>query len=142
MGPPPRSLAVEANDCFMVSGLCRPNRIQGCGAHRASKRASLGSFILDQQERRRPREMNLDRGVPIQGCVKTQAFNLLHRSGLAPPTPSGGGGPAGPRLGEGERSCTDLDRAGGFWRESRLAAGSASDALWEKWRMTGAPFPP
>src|SRR6516164_1115059 len=71
MGPPPRSLAVEANDCFMVSGLCRPNRIQGCGAPRASKRASLGSFILDQQERRRPREMNLDRGVPIQGCVKT-----------------------------------------------------------------------
>ena len=33
-------------------------------------------------------------------------------------------------VGEGERSCTDLDRPGGCGRESRLAAGSANDALW------------
>jgi hypothetical protein len=32
MGPPPRSLASEANDCFMVRLLRGANRIQGCGA--------------------------------------------------------------------------------------------------------------
>src|SRR6201993_5596950 len=32
MGPPPRSLAVEANDCFMVRVQHGSNRIQGCGA--------------------------------------------------------------------------------------------------------------
>ena len=32
MGPPPRSLAAEAIDCFMVRIPCGPNRIQGRGA--------------------------------------------------------------------------------------------------------------
>jgi hypothetical protein len=32
MGPSPRSLAVEANDCFMVRPLREANRIQGRGA--------------------------------------------------------------------------------------------------------------
>ena len=32
MGPPPRSLAAEANDCFMVWSQHGANRIQGCGA--------------------------------------------------------------------------------------------------------------
>jgi hypothetical protein len=32
MGPPPRSLAAEANDCFMVRSQCGGNRIQGRGA--------------------------------------------------------------------------------------------------------------
>src|SRR6267378_7298178 len=32
MGPPPRSLAVEANDCFMVRVQHGSNRIQGRGA--------------------------------------------------------------------------------------------------------------
>lgn len=32
MGPPPRSLAAEAIDCFMVGIPCGSNRIQGRGA--------------------------------------------------------------------------------------------------------------
>ena len=32
MGPPPRSLAAEANDCFMVRPQHGANRIQGCNA--------------------------------------------------------------------------------------------------------------
>jgi len=45
MGPPPRSLAAEANDCFMVRLRQGANRIQGCGAKfRAQWRAPLGSF--------------------------------------------------------------------------------------------------
>ncbi len=32
MGPPPRSLAPEASDCFMVRFLRGGHRIQGCGA--------------------------------------------------------------------------------------------------------------
>src|SRR6516225_5759225 len=35
MGPPPRSLAAEANGCFMVRVRHGPNRIQGCGARDA-----------------------------------------------------------------------------------------------------------
>jgi len=45
MGPPPRSLAAEAYDCFMVRTRQGSNRIQGCGAMlRAPRRAPLGSF--------------------------------------------------------------------------------------------------
>ena len=45
MGPPPRSLAAEANDCFMVRTQHGDNRIQGCGAEsRAQWQAPLGSF--------------------------------------------------------------------------------------------------
>ncbi|MEA2727889.1 MAG: hypothetical protein QOF70_2364, partial [Acetobacteraceae bacterium] len=32
MGPPPRGLAAEANDCFMVRPQHGANRIQGCNA--------------------------------------------------------------------------------------------------------------
>ena len=47
MGPPPRSLAAEANDCFMVRPPRGANRIQGRGAiSRALWRAPLGSFAV------------------------------------------------------------------------------------------------
>src|SRR5271168_5112783 len=46
MGPPPRSLAAEANDASW-SGPAGSNRIQGCGAKsRAQRRAPLGSFAI------------------------------------------------------------------------------------------------
>lgn len=46
MGPPPRILAAEANDCFMVRLRQGANRIQGCGAKfRAQWRAPLGSLL-------------------------------------------------------------------------------------------------
>ena len=45
MGPSPRSLAAEANDCFMVRVPCGSNRIQGRGAMLCAQwRAPLGSF--------------------------------------------------------------------------------------------------
>ena len=45
MGPPPRSLAAEANGCFMVRPPRGANRIQGRGAILcAPRRAPLGSF--------------------------------------------------------------------------------------------------
>jgi len=53
MGPPPRSLAAEANDCFMVR-TCGSNRIPGCGEEfRAQKAGSprvgcLSSHSIDQ----------------------------------------------------------------------------------------------
>src|SRR5260221_4378326 len=47
MGPPPRSLAAEANDCFMVRVPRGPNRIQVCSASlRARSQAPLGSFSI------------------------------------------------------------------------------------------------
>ena len=51
MGPPPRSLAAEANDCFMVRLRQGANRIQGCGASfRVQWRAPLGSFSAQTAE--------------------------------------------------------------------------------------------
>jgi Endonuclease/Exonuclease/phosphatase family len=48
------------------------------------------------------------------------------------PPGRGGRGRAGARLGEGERSCADLDRARGCWPEHRsAAAGKTSGGLWE-----------
>jgi hypothetical protein len=48
MGPPPRSLASEAYDCFMVRTSRGFNRIQGCGArNRAQWQAPLG-FMLQK----------------------------------------------------------------------------------------------
>jgi hypothetical protein len=47
MGPPPRSLAAEAYDCFMVRIRHGSNRIQGCAAMlRVPRRAPLGSFVI------------------------------------------------------------------------------------------------
>ena len=46
MGPPPRSLAAEANGCFMVGIRRRSNRIQGCGAMLRAQRAGSPRFVL------------------------------------------------------------------------------------------------
>jgi len=45
MGPPPRSLAAEANDCFMVRSPCGSNRIQGRGA-KVRAQSGLPRFAL------------------------------------------------------------------------------------------------
>ena len=72
MGPPPRSLAAEANGCFMVRVRHGPNRIQGCGARDApdselpSDQSKHASTIGEQSD-----AINLDTEIPIQGCVKT-----------------------------------------------------------------------
>ena len=74
MGPPPRSLAAEANGCFMVRVRHGPNRIQGCGARDApdsglpSDQPKHPSTIGEQSD-----AIKLDTDVPIQGCVKTSA---------------------------------------------------------------------
>jgi hypothetical protein len=46
MGPPPRSLAAEANCCFMVGIRRRSNRIQGCGAMLRAQMAGSPRFVL------------------------------------------------------------------------------------------------
>src|SRR5271168_3047319 len=72
MGPPPRSLAAEANGCFMVRVRHGPNRIQGCGARDApdsglpSDQSKHASTIGEQSD-----AIELDTDIPIQGCVKT-----------------------------------------------------------------------
>ena len=72
MGPPPRSLAAEANGCFMVRVRHGPNRIQGCGARDApdsglpSDQSKHASTIGEQSD-----AIKLDTDIPIQGCVKT-----------------------------------------------------------------------
>jgi hypothetical protein len=72
MGPPPRSLAAEANGCFMVRVRRGPNRIQGCGARDApdsglpSDQSKHASTIGEQSD-----AIKLDTDIPIQGCVKT-----------------------------------------------------------------------
>jgi hypothetical protein len=74
MGPPPRSLAAEANGCFMVRVRHGPNRIQGCGARDApdsglpSDQLKHASTIGEQSD-----AIKLDTDIPIQGCVKTPA---------------------------------------------------------------------
>ena len=74
MGPPPRSLAAEANGCFMVRVRHGPNRIQGCGARDApdselpSDQSKHASTIGEQSD-----AINLDTEIPIQGRVKTPA---------------------------------------------------------------------
>ena len=74
MGPPPRSLAAEANGCFMVRVRHGPNRIQGCGARDApdsglpSDQLKHASTIEEQSD-----ATKLDTDIPIQGCVKTPA---------------------------------------------------------------------
>src|SRR5271155_1663068 len=74
MGPPPRSLAAEANGCFMVRVRHGPNRIQGCGARDApdsglpSDQSKHASPLGEQSD-----AIKLDTDIPIQGCVKTPA---------------------------------------------------------------------
>src|SRR5580693_8231135 len=74
MGPPPRSLAAEANGCFMVRVRRGPNRIQGCGARDApdsgvpSDQSKHAPTIGEQSD-----AIKLDTDIPIQGCVKTSA---------------------------------------------------------------------
>jgi hypothetical protein len=69
MGPPPRSLAAEANGCFMVRVRHGPNRIQGCGARDApdsglpSDQSKHASTIGEQSD-----ATKLDTDIPIQGC--------------------------------------------------------------------------
>ena len=54
MDPSPRSLAAEANYCFMV-GISRSNRIQVCGAIDCAQwQAPPGSFVVHQPDRRLP----------------------------------------------------------------------------------------
>jgi hypothetical protein len=85
MGPPPRSLAAEANGCFMVRVRHGPNRIQGCGARDApdsglpSDQSKHASTIGKQSD-----AIKLDTDIPIQGCVKTSArfHTSLFRSRL------------------------------------------------------------
>jgi hypothetical protein len=45
MGPPPRSLAAEANDCFMVRPQREANRIQGCGVSFRAQMAGSPRFV-------------------------------------------------------------------------------------------------
>jgi hypothetical protein len=54
MGPPPRSLAAEANDCFMVRLPRGANRIQGCGAIFAR----YGGLPSDRWRTARPQRFN------------------------------------------------------------------------------------
>src|SRR6516165_9929938 len=74
MGPPPRSLAAEANGCFMVRVRHGPNRIQGCGATDApdsglpSDQSKHASTIGEQSH-----AIKLDTDIPIQGRVTTSA---------------------------------------------------------------------
>src|SRR3984957_12254296 len=74
MGPPPRSLAAEANGCFMVRVRRGPNRIQGGDARDApdsglpSDQSKHASTIGEQSD-----AIKLDTDIPIQGCVKTPA---------------------------------------------------------------------
>ncbi len=91
MGPPPRSLAAEANDCFMVWSQHGANRIQGCGASfRAQWQAPLGSFaanggVVDLMSRlptsRRPIMSQLNDGEPqlIKCCAVLAAVNTASR---------------------------------------------------------------
>src|SRR5271167_3761056 len=70
MCPPPRSLAAEANGCFMVRVRHGPNRIQGCGARDApdsglpSDQSKHASTIGEQSD-----AIKLDTDIPIQGRV-------------------------------------------------------------------------
>ena len=81
-GPPPRSLAAEANGCFMVGTRRGSNRIQGCGAILRAKwqapsvrTAATATEIRSRQNR--PAATNqLDIDIPIQ--------EWAHRLGASP----------------------------------------------------------
>ena len=70
MGPPPRSLAAEANDCFMVRLPRGANRIQGCGAIFAR----YGGLPSDRWRTARPPRLNrapLNRRTESRGVQRT-----------------------------------------------------------------------
>jgi hypothetical protein len=72
MGPPPRSLAAEANGCLMVRVRHGPNRIQGCGASDppdSGLPSDQSKHAFDH--RRTSHAIKLGTDIPIQGCVKT-----------------------------------------------------------------------
>src|SRR5271167_3759320 len=77
MGPPPRSLATEANGCFMVRVRHGPNRIQGCGARDApdsglpSDQSKHASTIGEQSD-----AIKLDTDIPIHGSLKQLSPNV------------------------------------------------------------------
>jgi hypothetical protein len=82
MGPPPRSLAAEAIDCFMVRVRYKSNRIQGRGAMLCAQwQAPLG--LLAQWPDRANARLTLavDRpGAGRQGFKKEEAESLTNKS--------------------------------------------------------------
>jgi hypothetical protein len=84
MGPPPRSLAAEAIDCFMVRVPYGSNRIQGRGAMLyAQWQAPLG--LLAQCPDRANARLTLDPGRLAQaqgrqGFKKEEADSLTNKS--------------------------------------------------------------
>jgi hypothetical protein len=72
MGPPPRNLAAEANDCFMVRTQYGHNRIQVCGAGTGAQRqVPLGSFCYLSLLRHRPD--SADFRAAVMDCAKEDA---------------------------------------------------------------------
>jgi hypothetical protein len=72
MGPPPRSLAAEANDCFMVRTQYGYNRIQVCGAGTGAQwQVPLGSFCYLSPLCHRP--ASVDFRAAVMDCAKENA---------------------------------------------------------------------
>ena len=68
MGPPPRSLAAEANDCFMVRAMQGSTEYKVAGAWRAQ--SGLPSDDDDErrvEEKDDAKKKHLDQKIPIQG---------------------------------------------------------------------------
>ena len=75
MGPPPRSLAAEANDCFMVRPQHGANRIQGCNAKSRVPTAGCPRVIQTaQQAGGRDGDPNL-----IKRCAVLATVNIASR---------------------------------------------------------------
>ena len=84
MGPPPRSLAAEAHDCFMVRLPLGANRIQVCGAiFRALWRAPLGLFAFHRRHRNKHIAAKSVAATTSPG--RRQAWLLLRRTTGPPP---------------------------------------------------------
>ena len=72
MGPPPRSLAAEANDCFMVRTQYGYNRIQVCGAGTGAQwQVPLGSICYLSPLCHRP--ASVDFRAAVMDCAKENA---------------------------------------------------------------------
>jgi len=72
MGPPPRSLAAEANDCFMVRTQYGYNRIQVCGAGTGAQwQVPLGSICYLSPLCHRP--ASADFRAAVMDCAKENA---------------------------------------------------------------------
>ena len=82
MGPPPRSLAVEADDCFMVRVQHGSNRIQGRSAMLRAQWAGSPRVVPTR----------LDIQIPIQGAVRDAqvgaGFSAFDMTGPAAGHPS------------------------------------------------------